>query len=260
MLAHLHDLYDSRELLYSWTKRDFKVRYSQSVLGVSWAILQPFSLMIVFSVVFSVFVNVPTDGIPYPIFAYTALLPWTFFANSVSFGIPSLINNMQLVSKIYFPREVLPISAILVSFIDFVIASSIFGLMLLYYQVPLRATVLLVPLVLFIQVIFTTGVTLFGAALTVFYRDIRFVIPLMLQLLMYLAPIIYPTSLVPESLRGIYFLNPMAVVIDTYRRLVLFGQMPDWAYLFVAIVVSCLVGLAGLLYFKRAERLFADLI
>lgn len=260
MLAHLRDLGDSRELLLSWTKRDFKVRYSQSILGVSWAILQPFSLMIVFSVVFSVFVNVPTDDIPYPIFAYTALLPWTFFANSVSFGIPSLINNLQLVSKIYFPREVLPISAILVALMDFMIASSIFFLMMLYYQVPLRATMLLVPLILGIQIIFTLGVTLFGAALTVFYRDVRFVIPLALQLLMYLAPVIYPVSLVPESVRGIYFLNPMAVVIDSYRRLVLFGQMPDWLYLFIAVMISCLVGLGGLTYFKRAERLFADLI
>ncbi len=260
MLANLRDLTESRELLYSWTKRDFKVRYSQSLLGVSWAILQPFSLMIVFSVVFSVFVNIPTDGIPYPIFAYTALLPWTFFSNSISFGIPSLINNLQLVSKIYFPREVLPISAICVSLIDFVIASSIFALMMLYYGVPVYATMLLVPFILLIQIIFTIGVTLFGAALTVFYRDVRFVIPLALQLLMYLAPVIYPVSIVPESIRGIYFLNPMAVVIDTYRRLILLGQMPDWPYLLLALIISCVVGLGGLAYFKRAERLFADLI
>jgi len=260
MSTYLKDLIGARELLFTWTMRDFKVRYSQSVLGAAWAIVQPLSLMIIFSVIFSVFIKVPTDGIPYPIFAYTALLPWTFFANSLSFAIPSLVNNMNLVSKIYFPREILPFSSILVGLADFAIASSIFVVMLWLYQIPIGPSILLVPLVLLIQIVLMFGVSLLASAVNVFYRDVRFVIPLALQLWMYLSPVIYPTTLIPEQLRPLYFLNPMAVLIDTYRRLILFKQMPDWPYLGLAAWVSILLALLSYRYFKRAERVFADLI
>jgi lipopolysaccharide transport system permease protein len=260
MSAHLMELVGARELLFSWTRRDFKVRYSQSVLGAAWAILQPFSLMIIFSAVFSVFLKVPTDGIPYPIFAYTALLPWTFFANSLSFSIPSLVSNMNLVSKIYFPREILPLSSIMVCFVDFMIASSIFVLMLLFYRVPVGPAILLVPLALIIQMILTFGISLLASAINVFYRDVRFVVPLALQIWMYVSPIIYPVNLVPERFRPFYFLNPMAVLIDTYRRVTLFNQMPDWPYLGLAALLSVLLMVVAYRYFKRAEREFADLI
>jgi lipopolysaccharide transport system permease protein len=250
----------ARELLFTWAMRDFKVRYSQSVLGAAWAILQPLSLMVIFSVIFSVFIKVPTDGVPYPVFAYTALLPWTFFANSLSFAIPSLVNNMNLVSRIYFPREILPLSAILVSFIDFLIAYSIFVIMLLVYRVQVGPAILLVPLVLLIQIVLTFGISLLAAAVNVFFRDIRFVIPLALQIWMYLSPIIYPVNLVPARFRPIYFLNPMAVLIDTYRRIVLLNQSPDWPYLCLATLLSGLLITFAYRYFKRAEREFADLI
>lgn len=260
MSVYFAELAGARELLYTWTMRDFKVRYSQSLLGAAWAILQPLSLMVIFSIVFSLFLQVPTGGIPYPVFAYTALLPWTFFANSLSFAIPSLVSNMNLVSKIYFPREVLPLSAIMVSFIDFVIAASIFVLLVLYYQVPIGATILLVPLILLVQILLTFAISLAGSAVMVFYRDVRFVIPLALQLWMYASPIIYPVTVVPEWLRPFYFLNPMAVLIDSYRRVILLNQMPDWLYLGLATVISILLTIAAYLYFKRAERQFADLI
>jgi lipopolysaccharide transport system permease protein len=260
MSTYVMELLEARELLFTWTRRDFKVRYSQSVLGAAWAILQPLSLMVIFSVIFSVFMKVPTDGIPYPVFAYTALLPWTLFANSLSFAIPSLVNNMNLVSKIHFPREVLPLSAIMVSFIDFLIASSIFVLMLLFYRVPVGPAILLVPLVLLIQIILMFGVSLVASAVMVFYRDVRFVVPLTLQIWMYLSPVIYPVTLVPERLRPFYFLNPMAVLIDSYRRLILFNQTPDWLYLALAALVSVSVAVVAYRYFKRAEREFADLI
>jgi lipopolysaccharide transport system permease protein len=260
MLAYLTDLAKARELLFTWTLRDFKVRYSQSILGAAWAILQPFALMIIFSVVFSVFIKVPTDGIPYPIFAYTALLPWTLFANSLTFSIPSLVSNMSLVSKIYFPREILPLSSIMVCFVDFVIASSIFVLMWLFYQIPIGPTILLAPLALIIQVILTFGISLLASAINVFYRDVRFVVPLALQIWMYMSPIIYPVNLVPEKFRPFYFLNPMAAVVDTYRRTLLFNQMPDWPYLGLAALLSALLAIVAYRYFKRAEREFADLI
>jgi len=260
MFMSLVELAKARELLFTWTLRDFKVRYSQSVLGAAWAILQPLSLMLIFSIIFSVVLKVPTGGIPYPVFAYTAVLPWTFFANSLSFAIPSLVSNMSLVSKIHFPREILPLSAIMVSFIDFLIASSIFIIMLLFYRIPVGSAVLLVPVVLSIQIVLTFGICLLASAINVFYRDVRFVIPLALQIWMYLSPIIYPANLVPEKFRPFYFLNPMAVLIDTYRRTILFNQTPSWPYLGLAAVLSGFMLIFAYRYFKQAEREFADLI
>ena len=260
MPAYLADLIEARELLFSWSMRDFRVRYSQSVLGAAWAILQPLALMLIFSLVFSVFLQVPTDGVPYPIFAYTALLPWTFFASALSTAIPSLVSNFNLVSKVYFPREILPLSAIIVAFIDFVIASSIFVVMMLVYAVPIGPIILLLPIVILIQIVLTFGVSLWASAINVFYRDVRFLIPLVLQIWMYLSPIIYPTSVIPERFRPIYFLNPLAVLIDTYRRILLYNQAPDWPYLGLAALLSLLLALAAYRYFKRAEQKFADLI
>ena len=260
MLAHLVELIRARELLASWSLREFRVRYSQSILGAAWAILQPLALMIVFSVVFSVFIQVPTDGIPYPIFAYTALLPWTFFANALSMAIPSLVGNVNLVSRVYFPREILPLSAILVSFVDFIIASSLFVVLMSIYAIPVGPTLLLVPLIVLIQIMLTFGVSLFASAFNVFYRDVRFLIPLALQIWLYLSPIIYPISLIPEKYRALYFLNPMAVIIDSYRRVILYRQMPDWPFLALAAVISFGLTLITYRYFKRAEREFADRI
>ena len=260
MTANLMALVEARELLFTWTRRDFKVRYSQSVLGAAWAIVQPFSLMIVFSVVFSMVLKVPTNGIPYPVFAYTALLPWTFFSSSLSFSIPSLVSNMNLVSKIYFPREILPLSSILVWLADFFIASSIYVLMLLFYRIPVGPAVVLVPLALIIQIVLTFGISLLASAINVFFRDVRFVIPLALQIWMYVSPVIYPVTMVPERFRPVYFLNPMAVLIDTYRRIILFNQMPDWPYLGLAALLSILLTVVAYRYFKQAEREFADLI
>lgn len=260
MLSHLRELATAHELLFTWTKRDFKVRYSQSVLGAAWAILQPLSLMVIFSLIFSLFIKVPTDGIPYPIFAYTALLVWTFFANSLSAAIPSLVNNMNLVSKIYFPREILPLSANLVSMIDFVIAATIFVAMLFFYQIALGWTIIFLPLLLLIQVLFTFGVSLAASAINVFYRDVRFVIPLALQIWMYLSPVIYPISMVPEWLRPFYMLNPMATLIDGYRQIIFLNQPPNWPYVGLTALISLAILLVSYRYFKRAERDFADLI
>jgi lipopolysaccharide transport system permease protein len=260
MSAYLTELIGARELLFTWTRRDFKVRYSQSVLGAAWAILQPLSLMVIFSIIFSVFVKVPTGGMPYPVFAYTALLPWTFFANSLNSAIPSLVSNMNLVSKIYFPRETLPLSAIIVSFIDFLIGISVFVLLVVIYRIPVGPTAALVPLIVLIQVIFTFGISLAGSAVNVFYRDIRFVIPLALQIWMYLSPIFYSVNVVPERVRPIYLLNPMATLINSYRRVVLLNQPPNWPHLGLAAVVACTLTLFAYRYFKRAETKFADLI
>jgi len=260
MIRYIKDLYRARELLFTWTMRDFKVRYSQSILGAAWAIIQPFSLMVVFSVIFSNFIRVPTNDIPYPLFSYVALLPWTLFSNSLSFAIPSLVSNMNLVSKIYFPREILPLSAILVCLIDFLISCSIFVIMMLWYRTPVSVTLLIVPLILLIQVLLIFGISLLASAINVFYRDVRFVIPLVLQIWMYLSPVIYPVDLVPEWLKPFYFINPMAIIIESYRRVVLYQQMPDWKFLGLAAIISVILVFITYPYFKRADRQFADLI
>jgi lipopolysaccharide transport system permease protein len=260
MLSNTKELIRSRELLLTWALRDFKVRYSQSFLGAAWAILQPLSLMVIFSIIFSIFLKVPTDGIPYPVFAYTALLPWTLFANSLSFGIPSLVSNMNLVSKIYFPKEILPLSAILVSFIDFLIASTIYIAMLFIYRIQIGPYILLVPVILLIQMILSFGLSLFASAFMVFFRDVRFLVPLVLQIWMYISPVIYSVQNVPEKYRPLYFLNPMAVLIDSYRRVILLNQPPDWLYLLLAFVISIVITLLAYRYFKNTEKKFADLI
>ena len=260
MLAYVQELSAHRGLLISWVMRDIKVRYKQSLMGAAWAILQPLSATLILAVVFSRFVRVPTDGIPYPIFYYSALLPWTFFASSINFGMGSLVNNMNLVTKIYFPREILPLSAVLASMIDFFIASLIFIGMMIFYQVPLSASLVCVPLLLLIQIMLTVGVVLATSAMNVFYRDVRFVVPLGLQLWMYVTPIIYPLNMVPERFRAVYMLNPMASIIDSYRRIILLGEWPHFSYLALGGLVSLVLLIGAYWYFKRSEAVFADII
>lgn len=260
MLKNLQTLYAYRDLLWMWTVREIKVRYKQSVLGGAWAILQPFSLTVIFTVVFSVFSRISSDGAPYPIFAYTALLPWTFLATSIGFGVPSLVNNLNLLTKIYFPREILPLAAVGAAFVDFLFASVAFVGMIAYYQVPVSSTFLwLIPLIL-VQTTLIVGVTLIASAINVFYRDIRFVVPLVVQLWMYASPVIYSVSRVPPRLRPFYMLNPMAGLIDSYRRVVLLGEPPRLGHVAPAAVIALVVSVAGYLYFKRVEWQFADVI
>ena len=260
MLANLATLYNYRELLWTWTLRDIRVRYKQSLLGVAWAILQPLAVTLMFTLVFSLIVRVETGGIPYPVFSFTALLPWTFFAGAISFAVPSLVNNITLVTKVYLPREIFPLAAIGGSFVDFLIASVVFFGMLLYYGVPFYPTLVLVPVLLLIQIALALAVSLFASAVNVFYRDVRFIVPLALQLWMYATPIIYPLEVVPEWLRPYYLLNPMAALIEAYRDVALRGLWPNWNYLGIAAGLSVLLFVLGYLYFKHVEWQFADLI
>jgi lipopolysaccharide transport system permease protein len=260
MIQHLKTLYNNYELLWMWSMREVKIRYKQSLLGAAWAIFQPVVLTVMFTVVFSYFARVPTEGVPYPIFAYTALLPWTLFSTAISFAVPSLVNNMQLVSKIYFPREILPLAAILAAVLDFLIAFVVFSAMIVYYQMPVGTTLFWIPLLVLIQLALMIGVSLFASAINVFYRDIRFVIPLALQLWMYASPVIYPVNLVPEQFRILYLLNPMAGLINSYRQIVLKGEAPLPLDIVLAGAVSILLVVLGYLYFKRVEPRFADIM
>jgi homopolymeric O-antigen transport system permease protein len=261
LLAHARELTRHRELLWLITQREIKVRYKQSLLGIVWAVLQPLSLMIVFSVFFSLFARMPSDGIPYPIFSYAALLPWTFFSTSLSFAVPSLVTNSHIITKIYFPREIVPLASVLAAFLDFIIATGIFVLMLVYYRVSPTWNILYVIPLLGIQIIFTAGICLLLSALTVLYRDVRHMLPLIIQLWMFITPILYPVSVVPENWRAWYMiLNPMAVIIEGYRRAVIKGLPPQLDYLGLAVVISCLLVWFGYKYFKYLEREFADIV
>lgn len=260
MLLHLRRLYQYRDLLFTWTLREIRVRYKQSVIGGLWALLQPLALTIIFTLVFSRLARVPSDGIPYPVFSYSALLFWTFFATSLSFAVPSLVNNMNLVTKIYFPREILPISSVGAAFFDLCIASFIFVGLIVFYRVPLSASILWLPLLLLVQVLLTLGVVLILSAVNVFFRDVRFLLPLLTQVWMYASPVIYSTTLIPERLRMLYMLNPMAGLLDSYRRVILQGQPPVPAYLAVSAAVALLLFAGGYAFFKRSEPSFADMI
>jgi lipopolysaccharide transport system permease protein len=260
MIGELQALYSYRELIWIWTMRSIRVRYKQSVIGGLWSIVQPFSLMVVYSVIFSNFVKIPVGDIPYPIFSYTALLPWAFFTTSIGTGVSSLVNNINLVTKIYFPREILPLSSLGAAFFDFLVASSIFILMILFYQIPLKITMIVIPVLIGIQFILTMGIVFLISALNVFYRDIHFIIPLAIQIWMFASPIIYPVSIIPQKYQTLYMLNPMAGIIEAYRDVVLRGLWPDWRYLGFSFIISILTFSLGYLYFKKNEWKFADLI
>jgi homopolymeric O-antigen transport system permease protein len=261
VLAHARELIRHRELLWLITQREIKVRYKQSLLGALWAVLQPFSLMLVFTVFFSWFARMKSDGIPYPLFSYAGLLPWMFFSTSLSFAIPSLIANSHIITKIYFPREIVPLASVLAAFLDFVIASGIFVLMIIYYRVSFTWNLLYIIPLAAIQTAFTAGACLLLSAFTVLYRDVRHMLPLLIQIWMFVTPILYPVSVVPERWRTWYLaLNPMAVIIDGYRRAAVQGLPPELRYLALSAVVSGLLLWLGYKYFKRLEREFADMI
>lgn len=260
MGAYLKKIFDYRELLWLWIMREIHARYKQSILGGLWAILQPFALMVVFSVIFSRFLQVPTEGIPYPVFSYSVLIFWTFFSTSISFGTNSLINNMGLLTKVYFPREILLLAAIGASLVDLGVASTVFVGMLIYYDVSITTTILWVFPLLLLQIILAYGAILIGSALNVFYRDIRFVVPLGLQLWLYVTPIMYPIGIIPESWRPYLAINPMVGIVQGYRNAILYGKAPDWAALWPGVVITIAVFMLGYLYFKRVEWSFADAI
>ncbi|MDH4179891.1 MAG: ABC transporter permease [Armatimonadota bacterium] len=258
--GHLAQLCAYRELLRSLALKEVRVRYKQSVLGAGWAVLQPFALMVVFTAVFSRFLHVKSEGVPYPVFSYTALVPWTFFAASLSFAVPSIVGNMSLVTKIYFPREVFPLAAIGACFVDFCIAATIVAALIAWYKVHVAWTLLLVPILIILQAMVAIGVCLIASAINVFFRDIRFIIPLATQVWMYVSPVVYPLNEVPERFRPYYMLNPMAGIIDGYRRVVLHGQLPDFGALGVTAAVSLVLLVGGYAFFKRVEMRFADVI
>jgi len=248
------------DLIASFARRDIKARYKQTMLGVAWSLLQPLSMMVVFTLVFSLFARVPSDGIPYPVFAYSALIFWTFFSNTISGGTGAMVSNATLIRKIYFPRETLLIAIMLAGLLDLGVASLLFLGMLAYYKISLTlAAVWVVPLLL-LQITLTFGVISLTSATHVNYRDMGHGLPLMMQLWMFASPVAYPMSVIPAWLRPYYLVNPMAAIIDGYRSALVVGATPDLHALAVSVIVTALITGLGLIVFKRAARTFADVI
>jgi lipopolysaccharide transport system permease protein len=256
----LREIWNYRELLYFLTKRDIKVRYKQTILGGLWAIIQPFFTMVVFSILFGRLAKVPSDGIPYPIFVFVGLLPWTYFANALSASGNSLVGSANLITKVYFPRLIIPASASLAGLLDFFIAMLVLGAMMLYYQFVPNFGILLFPFLVGLTFLCAVGVGLWLSALNVQYRDIRYVIPFLIQLWMFVSPVIYPISIVKKEYQWLLALNPMGGVIEAYRSSLL-GHMPiNWFLLLLSTVIILILFTSGLYYFRRMERSFADVV
>ena len=256
----LRDLWEYRELLYFLTWRDIKVRYKQTVLGATWAIIQPVFTMVVFSLFFGRLAKIPSDGIPYPLFAYAALVPWTFFANGLSQSSNSLVGSAELITKVYFPRLIIPVSSILSGLIDFAIAFAVFILMALYYGVYPTISILLLPFLLLLGFTTALGVGLWLSALNVRFRDVRYIIPFLTQFWLFATPIAYPSSLLSEPWRIVYGMNPMVGVVEGFRWVLLGTETAPGSMIIVSSLVAVCLLVSGVFYFKRVEKYFADVI
>lgn len=256
----LRDLWEYRELLFFLTWRDIKVRYQQTVLGAAWAILQPFFTMVVFSLFFGRLVGVPSDGVPYPIFSYAALVPWTFFANGLTTSASSIVGSANLIKKVYFPRLVVPISAVLSGGLDFVLAFVVLLGMMVYFAIYPTVNVVWLPFFLLLALVTSLGVGLWFAAMNVQFRDVRYVVPFLVQAWFFATPITYPSSLLPEPWRTLYGLNPMAGVVEGFRWALLNTEPGPGPMVFVSGVVAVFLLVSGAYYFRRMEKTFADVV
>ena len=254
------EIWKFRELLYFLTKRDIKVRYKQTVLGGLWAIIQPLFSMLVFTLFFGKLAKVPSDGIPYPIFVYAGLLPWTYFANALSASGNSLVGSQNLITKVYFPRLIIPASASLAGLLDFFIAMLVLCVLMIYYQFLPGLGILIFPVLVGLTFFCAVGVGLWLSALNVEYRDIRYVIPFLIQLWLFLSPVIYPVSILSETYQRLLALNPMGGVIAAYRSSLLGHQPIDWFLLSISTAMIFFLFLSGVYYFRRMERTFADVV
>jgi len=260
LLANLSKLLQYKDLVWTLSLHRIKVRYKQSVLGILWAFLQPISMMLVFTFIFSLIARMPSDGIPYAIFAFTALLPWNYFSTSVSNGTSSLVKDAQFVTKVYFPREILPITYIVAALFDFAIALILLAGLMIYYQVALTANVLYVLPIFLVLTCFALAISFIFSATQVRFRDIGMAVPLLLQLWLFATPVIYPLSAVPARWRWLYELNPMVGIIESFRQIVLKGEPPDMRSLMFSAVISVILLFISYLYFKRVEATMADFV
>jgi lipopolysaccharide transport system permease protein len=257
---NLRALWEYRELLYFLIWREVKIRYKQTVFGLAWVILQPLITILIFTVVFSHFARIPSDGIPYPVFAYTGLLPWSYFASAVGRAGSSLLSDAQLLEKVYFPRPIIPLSSVISPLVDFLFGFILLlGMVVLYGYVPSIGVVAL-PLFLLLAAVTALAVGLWLAPLNVRYRDIGHTLPFLIQIWMYASPVIYPVSAVPEKWKLLYSLNPMVGVIEGFRWALLGNEVPDYTAMVASALVVIVLLFGGMVYFRRMERTFADVV
>ena len=256
----LRELWEFRELMYFFAWRDIKVRYKQTVLGASWAIVQPFFTMVIFSLFFGRLANIPSDGVPYPVFSFTALVPWTFFANALAQASNSLVVNANMIKKIYFPRLALPIATVLAGVVDFVLAFIVLLGMMLYYGLAPTLNVIWLPLFALLALVTSLGVSLWLAALNVQFRDVRYTIPFLTQAWLFVTPIAYPSTLLSEPWRTVYGLNPMAGVVEGFRWALLGTDTAPGKMIIVSSLAAVILFVSGTFYFRRMEQSFADVL
>ena len=257
---NLKELWHYRELLYFFVWRDIKVRYKQTVIGAGWAIIQPFCTMVVFSLFFGMLAKIPSEGLPYPVFYYSALLPWTYFANALGQATNTMVENQRVITKVYFPRLILPIAAVVSGLVDFGFAFIILIAMMLFYGIIPTAAIMLLPLLLLLGIATALAAGLWLSALNAIYRDVRYAVPFLIQFWMFASPVAYPSSLVPEKWRWLYGLNPMAGVIEGFRWSLTGQGQPPGQLMIASVAAVLLVLIGGLIYFQKMEGTIADVI
>lgn len=259
-LVDWQELWRYRDLFYFLIWRDIKTRYAQSVLGIGWAIIQPLFSMVVFTIVFGNLAKVSSDGVPYAIFSYAALVPWTYFSSALTDSTNSLVNASGMITKVYFPRLVLPIAPVFGKLIDFGIAMVILGGFMIYFQIAPTVWALFLPYLILLMILSAAGIGMWLTAMAVQYRDVRYAMSLVVTLLMYAAPVVYPASSVPENWRILYSINPMVGVIEGFRASLLGTTPMPWDFILVGTISALVFFLSGLVYFRRMEKIFADVV
>jgi lipopolysaccharide transport system permease protein len=258
-VVDLREVWAYRDLLLTLTLKDVKVRYKQTVIGAAWAVFQPLIMMMIFTIIFGRLARIPSDGYPYPIFVFAALLPWMFFANAISTSGNSLVSSSQLVSKIYFPRIIIPMSSIGVCLVDFTISTLVLLVLMIIFGVSWTTQLLMIPVVMFGVIMCAVGIGALLSALTVSYRDLRFVIPFAVQIWMFLSPVVFGVRFIPDDYRWLILVNPMTGYIEGFRSAVL-GSSIDWFALGISFFLSLVLLMLGSIYFRKVERRFADVI
>lgn len=254
------ELKEYRELLFFLALREIKIRYKQTIMGASWALLQPFFTMIIFTLIFGRLAKMPSEGIPYPLFSYSGLLLWTYFQNSLTQSGNSLVDNAPLLSKVYLPRVFIPTAPCLSGLVDYGIAMSILALMMLYYRFVPTISILLLPVIILLTFLLASGTGYWLSSICVKYRDVKFILPFFIQLLLFVSPVIYPVNIGGENLQWLLYLNPMTGLINAHRASLL-GHVPvDFVGLFISAVLTILIFISGILFLRRTEKYFADLI
>ncbi len=254
------ELKEYRELLFFLALREIKVRYKQTLMGASWTVLQPFFSMVIFTLIFGRLAQMPSEGIPYPLFSYSGLLIWTYFSNALSQSSNSLIGNVNLLSKVYMPRIFIPTAPCLAGIIDYGIALSILVVMMVYYRFVPNTTIFLLPVVMVLTFLLASGMGYWLSSVCVKFRDVKFILPFFIQMLMFISPVIYPTDIISEKFQWFLYLNPLTGIIDAHRACILGYTTVDFTGLSISAVMTILIFLSGILYLKHTEKYFADLI